>query len=274
MTRWWSTFPSFAHTGSVFAASFGFSAGHYCFGSIEQAGIACFVHWFLFLPCQPSEPVTAYRSRWKIWRTKRNRKNQNAHLESCVPNNPIHVFALMGAFFVHAAVAEVESGSTAIPAFIFNMIGGTLQNALLVGHGILMVFIILLASLLDYFIRLVLMPLVADFVKYTETKLDDIIFDDGVVKYLSQLLPVTLIYFLLPLSFDSGSVWLVWMQKLCKVCLVIVSCRMFIAMLSAGRKILEEVEKQGDLSGMKGRPMELCFSCSASSSFLSVSSWL
>src|SRR5574344_2156815 len=112
-------------------------------------------------------------------------------------------FALMGAFFVHAAVAEVESGSTAIPAFICNMIGGTLQNALLVGHGILMVFIILLASLLDYFIRLVLMPLVADFVKYTETKLDDIIFDDGVVKYLSQLLPVTLIYFLLPLSFDS-----------------------------------------------------------------------
>lgn len=168
-------------------------------------------------------------------------------------------FALMGAFFVHAAVAEVESGSTAIPAFIFNMIGGTLQNAVLVGHGILMVFIILLASLLDYFIRLVLLPLVADFVKYTETKLDDIIFDDGVVKYLSQLLPVTLIYFLLPLSFDSGSVWLVWMQKLCKVCLVIVSCRMFIAMLSAGRKILEEVEKQGDLSGMKGRPMGIVF---------------
>lgn len=113
--------------------------------------------------------------------------------------------------------------------------------------------IMLVAGVVDFLIRKAVMPLVKKIVAKTRNKWDDLLVDGNVVKYISHIIPVYLIYRLLPLAFIVDSIWVHWLQKV----VVIILISLFICLINAAINVIDDIIE--GRKSLKGHPYQLIF---------------
>lgn len=113
--------------------------------------------------------------------------------------------------------------------------------------------ILSLAALVDLFLRKVVMPLVKAFVDKTENKYDDLLVDRDVVKFFCHMIPVYIVYRLMPLAFIADSYWIHWLQKVIIMLLLVLGIFLFNAVINVLDDIIEGQES------LNGRPYKLVF---------------
>ncbi|MBP3670078.1 MAG: mechanosensitive ion channel [Bacteroides sp.] len=118
-------------------------------------------------------------------------------------------------------------------------------------RGIMIVGILLIAWLVDFFCRRVIVTSIRKVTAKTHNKWDDYLFNDKVLNNLCHLVPPIVVYALLPFAFQGQPNFLSFAMKLCWVYITIVSVKLICSFLTSLYTISSEHEKLRERS-MKG----------------------
>ena len=118
-------------------------------------------------------------------------------------------------------------------------------------RGIMIVGILLIAWLVDFFCRRVIVTSIRKVTAKTHNKWDDYLFNDKVLNNLCYLVPPIVVYSLLPFAFQGQPNFLSFAMKLCWVYITIVSVKLICSFLTSLYTISSEHEKLRERS-MKG----------------------
>lgn len=113
--------------------------------------------------------------------------------------------------------------------------------------------LIALAAIVDFALKKWIIPLVRYVIYKTPNKWDDMLLEGNVITYISHIIPVYLVYKLLPLAFISNSLWLYWLQKLLVIGLIILIICLFNAAINVVDNIIE------GKNALKDHPYQLIF---------------
>ena len=80
---------------------------------------------------------------------------------------------------------------------------------------VIIVIILLIAWLADLFCRFVIVGGIGHIIKHTKAKWDDVLLHPQVLRKLTYLIPVLIVYMLLPLALSDKAEILGWLRKLC-----------------------------------------------------------
>ena len=80
---------------------------------------------------------------------------------------------------------------------------------------VIIVIILLIAWLADLFCRFVIVGGIGHIIKHTKAKWDDVLLHPQVLRTLTYLIPVLIVYMLLPLALSDKAEILGWLRKLC-----------------------------------------------------------
>lgn len=118
-------------------------------------------------------------------------------------------------------------------------------------RGIMIVGILLIAWLVDFFCRRIIVTSIRKVTAKTHNKWDDYLFNDKVLNNLCHLVPPIVVYALLPFAFQGQPNFLSFAMKLCWVYITIVSVKLICSFLTSLYTISSEHEKLRERS-MKG----------------------
>lgn len=112
-------------------------------------------------------------------------------------------------------------------------------------NGLLSLLVLLvLAVLLDWLLRKSLIPLFKKFVGNTKNKLDDLIVEYKLSDYLIHIVPVYILYRLLPQVLENdGEIWLTAVRKGCLILITIFSALSFSALMNVLNALMEVASK-------------------------------
>ncbi|MBQ8520147.1 MAG: mechanosensitive ion channel family protein [Bacteroides sp.] len=130
-------------------------------------------------------------------------------------------------------------------------IGVQPENMGTVARITMVVAILLLAWLVDFFCRKVVIRAIRKVTAKTQNKWDDYLLNDRVLNNLCHLAPPIVIYALIPFAFQGEPVTLAIIMKLCWVYITIVAVRLICSFLTSLYTITNEYEKLKERS-MKG----------------------
>ena len=85
----------------------------------------------------------------------------------------------------------------------------------LLDRFVIIVIILLIAWLADLFCRFVIVGGIGHIIKHTKAKWDDVLLHPQVLRKLTYLIPVLIVYMLLPLALSDKAEILGWLRKLC-----------------------------------------------------------
>ncbi len=116
---------------------------------------------------------------------------------------------------------------------------------------IILAVILVLAVLLALICRYAVLGTIQKIARRTRIKWDDVLFDGKALPKLLSILPVLLIYLLLPLAFDAGSWWLGALKKLASLVMIWQLLGFLNELVKALFTIIESGKKMADKS-LKG----------------------
>ena len=93
-------------------------------------------------------------------------------------------------------------------------------------RGVMIAGILLIAWLVDFFCRKVIIASIRKVTAKTHNKWDDYLFNDKVLNNLCHLIPPIVVYALIPFAFQDQPTLLSFIMKLCWVYITIVSVRL------------------------------------------------
>lgn len=120
----------------------------------------------------------------------------------------------------------------------------------LAGQIVLILLILAVAFLSDWFCRKVLMRAVRKLTLKTKVKWDDILFNDKVLDNFSHIVPPVIIYVLIPYAFPGDSELLEFLRKMCMIYILAVSIRFVNILLSVIFELTSRKEE------MRNRPLK------------------
>lgn len=121
---------------------------------------------------------------------------------------------------------------------------GVRQDTLnLTQRAVIIVGILIVAFLADFFCRKVVVPAINKLTARTQVTWDDYLFNDAVLNAMCHLIPPIVLYALLPFAFPHEPVTLGFLLKLCIVYITIVSMKLLCAFLTSLYTISSEHEK-------------------------------
>lgn len=120
----------------------------------------------------------------------------------------------------------------------------------LTGRIILIIMILVIAYISDWFCRKILMQAVRKLTLKTKVKWDDVLFNDKVLDNFCHIVPPVIIYVLIPYAFPVDSAFLDFVRKMCMVYIIAVCIRFVNIILGVIFELTSRKEE------MKNRPLK------------------
>ena len=99
------------------------------------------------------------------------------------------------------------------------------ETAGLLEQVIIVLFILLIALLVDFICRRIIVSGIKRITRKTKAKWDDLVFDDKVLKSFCHIIPPVIIYALIPLAFPAGTDILAFILRMCMIYIIAVSLK-------------------------------------------------
>lgn len=99
------------------------------------------------------------------------------------------------------------------------------ETAGLLEQVIIVLFILLIALLVDLICRKIIVRGIKRITRKTKAKWDDLVFDDKVLKSFCHIIPPVIIYALIPLAFPAGTDILSFILRMCMIYIIAVSLK-------------------------------------------------
>ena len=90
---------------------------------------------------------------------------------------------------------------------------------------IVIILIALIALISDIICKNILLNIIKSIIKKTKNKWDDLLLDKNLLGKLVQIVPVIIIYILIPLAFKDESYILIWTKKICYIFIIAILLR-------------------------------------------------
>ena len=133
---------------------------------------------------------------------------------------------------------------------VLRELGFSVETADVWDRWVVLGFIVAIAFVSDFVCRQLLLRVVKRIVARTKATLDDILFEDRVLRRLCHIVPPVLIYFLLPLAFPPESGMVAFVLKLLLIYVIAVVLRFVNAFLKALHDVADQKEE------LQGKPLK------------------